>query len=163
MSSAGEIDRRHARKLLREMLLVRRFEERCVELYSATKIRGFLHLYIGEEAVAVGAMQALEPDDAVVATYREHGHALVRGVSAESIMAEMFGRVDWIPSERLLDCVRSPVQSLRPLTPQSRTLRDRNLRRVCARCMAMIASSSTISTRINYHWVGGSGTVSSML
>ena len=94
MSPEGEMDRQHARKLLREMLLVRRFEERCVELYSATKIRGFLHLYIGEEAVAVGAMQALEPDDAVVATYREHGHALVRGVSAESIMAEMFGRVE---------------------------------------------------------------------
>ena len=80
--------------LLREMLRVRRFEEKCVELYSATKIRGFLHLYIGEEAVAVGVMQALGPDDAIVATYREHGHALVRGVSARSIMAEMFGRVE---------------------------------------------------------------------
>jgi pyruvate dehydrogenase E1 component alpha subunit len=80
--------------LLREMLRIRRFEERCVELYSATKIRGFLHLYIGEEAVAVGVMQALEPDDAVVATYREHGHALARGVPARSIMAEMFGKVE---------------------------------------------------------------------
>ena len=58
------------------------------------KIRGFLHLYIGEEAVAVGAMQALQPEDAVVATYREHGHALVRGVSAASIMAEMYGKVE---------------------------------------------------------------------
>ena len=65
----------------REMLRIRRFEERCVELYSAAKIRGFLHLYIGEEAVAVGVMQALAPDDAVVATYREHGHALARGVA----------------------------------------------------------------------------------
>ena len=73
---------------------IRRFEERCVELYSAAKIRGFLHLYIGEEAVAVGAMQALEPDDAVVATYREHGHALVRGVSAGAVMAEMFGKAE---------------------------------------------------------------------
>jgi pyruvate dehydrogenase E1 component alpha subunit len=80
--------------LLREMLRIRRFEERCVELYSATKIRGFLHLYIGEEAVAVGAMQALEPTDAVVATYREHGHALARGMSAGSIMAEMYGKVE---------------------------------------------------------------------
>jgi len=84
----------HDRELLRQMLLVRRFEERCVELYSATKIRGFLHLYIGEEAVAVGAMQALEPDDAVVATYREHGHALVRGVPPGAVMAEMFGKVE---------------------------------------------------------------------
>jgi len=76
------------------MLRVRRFEEKCVELYSAGKIRGFMHLYIGEEAVAVGAMQALEADDAIVATYREHGHALVRGVSAKSIMAEMYGKVE---------------------------------------------------------------------
>jgi pyruvate dehydrogenase E1 component alpha subunit len=94
VTTAAEISRDHAYELLRQMLRIRRFEERCVELYSATKIRGFLHLYIGEEAVAVGVMQALEPDDAVVATYREHGHALVRGVSAESIMAEMFGRVE---------------------------------------------------------------------
>ena len=94
MSRLAQIDREHAYELLRQMLRVRRFEERCVELYSASKIRGFLHLYIGEEAVAVGALQALEPDDAVVATYREHGHALVRGVSAEGIMAEMFGRLE---------------------------------------------------------------------
>ena len=80
--------------LLREMLRIRRFEERCVELYSAGQIRGFMHLYIGEEAVAVGAMQSLRPQDAVVSTYREHGHALVRGVSAASIMAEMYGRVE---------------------------------------------------------------------
>jgi pyruvate dehydrogenase E1 component alpha subunit len=84
----------HELGLLRQMLLVRRFEERCVELYSAAKIRGFLHLYIGEEAVAVGVMQALEPDDAVVATYREHGHALVRGVPASAVMAEMLGRAE---------------------------------------------------------------------
>jgi pyruvate dehydrogenase E1 component alpha subunit len=85
--------REHRRELLHQMLRVRRFEERCVELYSATKIRGFLHLYIGEEAVAVGVLSALTPADAVVSTYREHGHALVRGVSAESVMAEMFGKV----------------------------------------------------------------------
>ena len=71
--------RRTACDLLRQMLRIRRLEETCVELYSAAKIRGFLHLYIGEEAVAVGVMSALEPDDAVVATYREHGHALLRG------------------------------------------------------------------------------------
>ena len=80
--------------LLRDMVRVRRFEERCVELYSAAKIRGFLHLYVGEEAVAAGVMSALAPDDAVVATYREHGHALLRGVSARSIMAEMFGKLE---------------------------------------------------------------------
>jgi pyruvate dehydrogenase E1 component alpha subunit len=85
-------EREPALQLLRQMLRVRRFEEKCVELYSAAKIRGFLHLYIGQEAVAVGAMQALQPDDAVVATYREHGHALLRGVSAASIMAEMYGK-----------------------------------------------------------------------
>ncbi len=88
------MDREHGLVLLREMLRVRRFEEKCVELYSAAKIRGFMHLYIGEEAVAVGAMQALEPQDAIVATYREHGHALVRGVSAGAIMAEMYGKVE---------------------------------------------------------------------
>ena len=87
------LERDHALKLLREMLLIRRFEEKCAELYGATKIRGFLHLYIGEEAVAVGAIQALESQDAIVATYREHGHALARGVSAEAIMAEMYGKV----------------------------------------------------------------------
>jgi pyruvate dehydrogenase E1 component alpha subunit len=78
--------------LLRDMLRIRRFEERCAQLYGETKIRGFLHLYIGEEAVAAGAVHALGPDDALVATYREHGHALVRGVSANVIMAEMYGK-----------------------------------------------------------------------
>jgi pyruvate dehydrogenase E1 component alpha subunit len=90
----GEIDPDHARHLYGEMLRIRRFEERCVELYSATQIRGFLHLYIGEEAVAAGVMQTLDPDGAVVATYREHGHALARGVPAASIMAEMYGKVE---------------------------------------------------------------------
>jgi pyruvate dehydrogenase E1 component alpha subunit len=82
----------HHRHLLREMLRIRRFEEKCAELYSAGKIRGFLHLYIGEEAVAVGVMQALTPQDAVVATYREHGHALARGIQSDALMAEMFGK-----------------------------------------------------------------------
>jgi pyruvate dehydrogenase E1 component alpha subunit len=79
---------------LRLMLLVRRFEERCAELYSDGRIRGFLHLYVGEEAVAVGVCTALQADDNVVATYREHGHALARGVGAGALMAEMFGRVE---------------------------------------------------------------------
>ncbi len=81
-------------QLYREMVRIRRFEERCVELYSATKIRGFLHLYIGEEAVATGVMSRLQPDDAVVATYRDHGHAIAKGVSMRAVMAEMFGKVD---------------------------------------------------------------------
>ncbi|MFN7955567.1 MAG: pyruvate dehydrogenase (acetyl-transferring) E1 component subunit alpha [bacterium] len=93
-SGAAELDASHGVALLRRMLLVRRFEERCAELYSAEKIRGFLHLYIGEEAVAVGAMNALEPRDAIVATYREHGHALARGISAARVMAEMYGKVE---------------------------------------------------------------------
>ena len=78
--------------MLRDMVRIRRFEERCADLYGQQKIRGFLHLYIGEEAVASGAMRALGPDDAIVATYREHGHALVRGVPATAIMAEMYGK-----------------------------------------------------------------------
>jgi pyruvate dehydrogenase E1 component alpha subunit len=88
------VDREHGLHLLHQMFRIRRLEERCVELYSASAIRGFVHLYIGEEAVATGINEALEPDDAVVATYREHGHALVRGVSAASIMAEMYGKVE---------------------------------------------------------------------
>lgn len=80
------------RRLLADMIRIRVFEERCAELYGESKIRGFLHLYIGEEAVATGVMSCLRPDDSVLGTYREHGHALLRGVSAESIMAEMFGK-----------------------------------------------------------------------
>jgi pyruvate dehydrogenase E1 component alpha subunit len=79
-------------RLLGDMIRIRVFEERCAELYAESLIRGFLHLYIGEEAVATGVISQLGPDDSVLATYREHGHALLRGVPAESIMAEMFGR-----------------------------------------------------------------------
>jgi pyruvate dehydrogenase E1 component alpha subunit len=86
--------REHARALLREMILIRRFEEKAAELYSLGKIRGFLHLYIGEEAVAVGAMQAVGPEDNVVATYREHGQALARGIPAGAVMAEMYGKAN---------------------------------------------------------------------
>ncbi|MFE7300098.1 pyruvate dehydrogenase (acetyl-transferring) E1 component subunit alpha [Streptomyces sp. NPDC057579] len=82
----------HRGELLHAMLRIRRFEERCVELYSAAKIRGFVHLYIGEEAVAVGVTHTLTAEDAVVSTYREHGHALARGLPAEAIMAEMYGK-----------------------------------------------------------------------
>ncbi len=87
-------ERAHALDLLHDMLRIRRFEEKAAELYTQGKIRGFLHLYIGEEAVAVGATQALTTDDAVVATYREHGHALVRGLPAGCLMAEMYGKAN---------------------------------------------------------------------
>jgi pyruvate dehydrogenase E1 component alpha subunit len=85
-------DRSQAHHLLYQMLRIRRFEDKCAELYGAMKIRGFLHLYNGEEAVAVGMMQALQPQDAIVATYREHGQALARGIPMASVMAEMFGK-----------------------------------------------------------------------
>jgi pyruvate dehydrogenase E1 component alpha subunit len=78
--------------IVADMLRIRRLEEKCAELYGEGKIRGFLHLYIGEEAVAAGAMRALEPQDNVVATYREHGQALLRGVKMGAIMAEMYGK-----------------------------------------------------------------------
>jgi pyruvate dehydrogenase E1 component alpha subunit len=86
------LSREHLLALMRQMLRIRRFEEKCAELYTQEKIRGFLHLYIGEEAVAVGVMRALEPEDAVVATYREHGHALARGIAMGPLMAEMYGK-----------------------------------------------------------------------
>jgi len=92
--SGNDVDVEARRHLLTEMLRIRRFEERCVELYSATEIRGFLHLSIGEEACAVGVTQALGAEDAIVSTYREHGHALARGLSMRSIMAELEGKVD---------------------------------------------------------------------
>jgi pyruvate dehydrogenase E1 component alpha subunit len=94
------LDAAHARHLMREMVRIRRFEEACFELYQQARIRGFLHLYIGEEAVAVGTLQALGPEDAVVGTYREHGHALVRGVPATALMAEMFGKVEGVSRGR---------------------------------------------------------------
>jgi pyruvate dehydrogenase E1 component alpha subunit len=86
------ISRDHALRLLAQMLRIRQFEDRCAQLYTEQKIRGFLHLYNGEEAVAVGVMEALTPADSVVATYREHGHALARGVPMTALMAEMFGK-----------------------------------------------------------------------
>jgi pyruvate dehydrogenase E1 component subunit alpha len=85
-------DRELARTLLSSMVRVRRMEEKCAELYGEAKIRGFLHLYVGQEAVAAGSLSVLTPEDAVVATYREHGHALLRGIPMTSIMAEMFGK-----------------------------------------------------------------------
>lgn len=93
MTGKIHLDRVHLHGLYRQMLRIRRLEAKCVELYQMQKIRGFLHLYDGEEAVAVGVMTTLEARDAVVATYREHGHALAHGVSMNAILAEMLGKV----------------------------------------------------------------------
>ena len=86
------LSREHMLELLRQMIRIRRFEDKCAELYTQEKIRGFLHLYDGEEAIAVGVIPVLEQRDRIVATYREHGHALVRGVPMTTVMAEMYGK-----------------------------------------------------------------------
>jgi len=88
------MDKSSGLKLLKNMQRVRTMEELCAELYTKEKIRGFLHLYIGEEAVATGVMSLLRPEDNVLGTYREHAHALLKGVSAKQIFAEMFGKVE---------------------------------------------------------------------
>jgi pyruvate dehydrogenase E1 component alpha subunit len=80
--------------LLRSMLLQRRFEERCAEAYALGKIGGFCHLYIGQEACGTGAISMLRADDYVITTYRDHGQALARGISARAVMSELFGRTD---------------------------------------------------------------------
>jgi len=90
--SSTTIDRDHGLLLLNQMILIRRFEEKSAEQYTKEKIRGFLHLYVGEEAVAVGVMQALTHEDYILSTYREHGHALARGMDPGAIMAEMYGK-----------------------------------------------------------------------
>jgi pyruvate dehydrogenase E1 component alpha subunit len=89
-------DAADAPALLEQMLLIRRFEEKAAEMYALGKIGGFLHLYIGQEAVAVGAISALRPDDYVIAGYREHGHALAKGADPRRVMAELFGRRDGV-------------------------------------------------------------------
>jgi pyruvate dehydrogenase E1 component alpha subunit len=94
IDAAARGDAALRRDLLRQMLLIRRFEERCAEAYAIGKIGGFCHLYIGQEGVGVGAISTLRDDDYVIASYREHGQALARGISARAIMAELFGRVD---------------------------------------------------------------------
>ncbi|HMH53350.1 MAG TPA: thiamine pyrophosphate-dependent enzyme, partial [Candidatus Acidoferrum sp.] len=83
-----------AKRLLRDMMLIRRFEEKAAEAYALGKIGGFLHLSIGEEAVAAGATSALRPDDYAISTYREHGHCLAKGSDPRRAMAELFGRRD---------------------------------------------------------------------
>lgn len=87
-----DIDQDTLIELYRQMVLVRRFEEKAAEAYSMGKIGGFCHLYIGQEAVAIGAISAIRPDDYVLTSYREHGHAMAKGVSANAVMAELFGK-----------------------------------------------------------------------
>jgi pyruvate dehydrogenase E1 component alpha subunit len=91
---APKVDADLARRLLAQMLLIRRFEEKAAEMYALGKIGGFLHLYIGQEAIAVGATSVLRPDDYAISTYREHGHCLAKGSDPRRMMAELFGRRD---------------------------------------------------------------------
>jgi len=86
------MDRADLLSLYRQMLLIRRFEEKSAEMYALAKIAGFLHLYIGEEAIAVGAIAALRPDDYAISAYRDHGHCLARGSDPGQVMAELFGK-----------------------------------------------------------------------
>ncbi len=88
-----EVDRETLLKMLYQMVLIRRFEEKAAEAYTLGKIGGFCHLYIGQEAVAVGSLSALRPDDYVFTSYRDHGHALAMGMSADEVMAELFGKI----------------------------------------------------------------------
>ena len=90
--TANEMDNAQLIDLLREMMLIRRFEEKAAEMYARGRIAGFLHLYIGQEAIATGVIAAINDDDHIVTHYREHGHALARGLEPGRIMAELFGR-----------------------------------------------------------------------
>ena len=90
--SQETLSREDGLDFLRQMMLIRRFEERAEQAYTEGKIGGFLHLYIGEESIAVGAMNALEPDDDVITHYRDHGYALARGLEPNKLMAELFGK-----------------------------------------------------------------------
>jgi len=90
--TSRDVEKKH--HLLKQMMRIRQLEEKAYELYTEEEIRGFLHLYDGEEAIAVGVIENLESKDGIVATYREHGHALIRGVSMNSIMAELFGKAE---------------------------------------------------------------------
>ena len=112
LAAKAELGREELGELLHKMMLIRRFEEKAAEMYARRKIGGFLHLYIGQEAVAVGAISALAPDDYIVSHYREHGHALARGLEPGRLMAELFGRDTGVSRGRggsmhLIDASRS--------------------------------------------------------
>ena len=87
-----ELSDEHVVAMYRQMVLIRGFEETCQELYTRARIGGFLHLYVGQEALAVGTIAALKPDDHIITHYRDHGHALARGVDPQAVMAELFGK-----------------------------------------------------------------------
>jgi pyruvate dehydrogenase E1 component alpha subunit len=91
--SVAGVDKEELSHLLYQMVLIRRFEEKAAEWYAKGRIRGFLHLYIGQEAVAVGSISKLSPEDYIYTHYREHGHAIARGVDPKAVMAELFGKV----------------------------------------------------------------------
>jgi len=91
-SRLADLDRETLINIYHQMLLVRRFEEKAAEIYSAGKIGGFCHLYIGQEAVAIGSISAIRKDDYVLTSYREHAHAIAKGMSPESVMAELYGK-----------------------------------------------------------------------
>ena len=113
MTHKVHLDHAHLRHLLKAMIRIRHFEAKCVELYQAQKILGFLHLYDGEEAVSVGVMEALTQSDAVVATYREHGQALARGVDPGCLMARNAGQTQWmLPRTRRIDAFFPSCASL---------------------------------------------------
>ena len=107
-----ELDGEQRIELLRQMMLIRRFEEKAAEMYARSRIAGFLHLYIGQEAVAVGAINALNSNDQLFTHYRDHGHALARGVDPGRVMAELFGKATGVSrgkggSMHLFDVERS--------------------------------------------------------
>src|SRR2546425_10103743 len=99
-SKAALSDKETLLRLYREMLLIRRFEEKTAEMYQAAKIGGFCHLNIGEEATIVGSISALRPTDYVYSTYREHGHALAKGLDPKAVMAGRFGQENRHPPGR---------------------------------------------------------------
>jgi len=92
LDSIKKTDKKLLRAMLYEMVLGRRFEEKCAEVYRMGKIGGFCHLYIGQEAIGIGSMMALEPDDMVITSYRDHVLAMVKGISPEAVMAELYGK-----------------------------------------------------------------------
>src|SRR3712207_2506614 len=87
-----ELSDDHVVAMYRQMVLIRVFEETCQELYTRARIGGFLHLYVGQEALAVGTIAALKPEDHIITHYRDHGHALARGLDTNAVMAELFGK-----------------------------------------------------------------------
>lgn len=92
LESIKQIDKKLLREMLYQMVLGRRFEEKCAEVYRMGAIGGFCHLYIGQEAIAVGSMMALEPSDMVITSYRDHVQAMVKGITPEAVMAELYGK-----------------------------------------------------------------------